>query len=617
MAIYWIDPHLNSPIGGIHGTTGSGSGTYASPYSLVQLHTLAAGSYGVDDEFRIKGLSEATYFPTQVAFTSAPTTTSNGVTYNTVWNIQSADTYKLLRLKDKDTSDEIYVNTYTTSNSLRSVPNSSTWWGALGQLDTTYGYYPLDPQYAITTSAVQTGIAGTTYQMFRNIPVLSGIKVTSGWTSETVRDGISVIHFDYSYTSTWNVFFGGSSTSNRRLIIDCPELILSNRYNAYTYVMGIETKMKAYVGSFYNPGYNTEIHNTGNLTVRNFTGGGGYSNIYNFGTTANTFTIDIDYWSGSYQNYIYLTYTNASAVFSLALDQFYAERSLNISNQSGGSNRPISIPFKNGWAFETRSDSYSVSIATSFAVTENFGTRKNPAYYQGVSGIETNVFSYLSAPGSNIAITSASANLESNSASILKTVYTSSTLYRSFAKLLTHSQTLETLSFCPFYITSTSTTGSPPKVNVHADSVSGRPCQFIAPASGGACILAFNSPSFNNKQVWHFFPECNGRTYTDTFPVGTIDPALTNIFQYTLITSSTPGLTATIKLYLINSVGTAVQYNTIIPTINGNTISATVTIDPQFISTNTSKSGFAVLEVAKTSTAVANLAIDTLRIVKT
>jgi hypothetical protein len=616
MAIYWIDPHLNSPIGGIHGTTGSGSGTYASPYSLVQMHTLAAGSYGVDDEFRIKGLPEATYFPTQKTFASAPTTTNNGVTYVTIYTIQSGDTHKLLMLKDKDTNDRIFTSVDST-NRMRSVPSTSTWYGGLGQLDTTFGYYPLDTQYAITTSAVQSGIAATTYQMFRNIPVLSGIKVTSGWTSETVRDGISVIHFDYSYTSTWNVFFGGSSTSNRRLIIDCPELILSNRYNAYTYALGIETKMKAYVGSFYNPGYNTEIHNNGNLTVTNFTGGGGYSYIYNYGTTATTFTIDIDYWSGSYQNAMYLYYTNASAVFSLALDQFYAERALFVQNQSGGSNRPLSIPFKNGWAFETRSDNFSVSFTSTFGITENFGTRKNPAYYEGVSGIETNIFSYLSAPGSNIAITSASANLESDSASILKTVYTSSTLYRSFAKLFTHQQTLETVDYCPFYITSTTTTGSPSKVNILADSVSGRPCQFISPSSGGACILAFNSPSFNNKQVWHFFPECNGRTYSDTFPVGSIDPNLTNIFQFTLITSTTPGLNITVRLYLMNSIGTPVQYNTIVPVVDGNTISASVTIDPAFISSNTSKSGFAMIEATKTSTAVANLAIDTLRIVKT
>lgn len=613
MAIYWIDPHLNSPIGGIHGTTSSGSGTYASPYSLVQMHTLAAGSYGVDDEFRIKGLPEATYFPIQVAFTSTPTTTSNGVTYNTTWSIAAGDIYDLLRLKDKDTNDNIFVNTYTNSNGLRSVPSSSTWWGALGQLDTAYGYYPLNPQYAITTSAVQTGIAGTTYQMFRNIPVLSGIKVTSGWTSETVRDGISVIHFDYSYTSTWNVFFGGSSTSNRRLIIDCPELILSNRYNAYTYVMGIETKMKAYVGSFYNPGYNTEIHNTGNLTVPNFTGGGGYSNIYNYGESANTFTIDINYWSGSYQNQMSLYYTNTSAIFSLALDQFYAERSLNINNQSGGSNRPLSIPFKNGWAFETRSDNFSVAFSSTFGITENYGTKKNPAYYQGVANIETNLFSYLSAPGSNSALTSASSNIESDPNSILKTLTTTSTFYRSFAKTYTHTQTLETVNFCPLYVNSSTTYGSPAKINVLADSVSGRPCQFIVPTAGGACGLIFNSPSFNNKLVWHFFPECNGRIYADTFYLKSINPATAMALTSSFTTSSTPGLTVLLKLYLVSANGTANLYSNITPTVDGNTISNTTAIGSAYLSSNNITSAFVVLEVTKTSTAVANLSIDVLR----
>ena len=37
MTVYWVDPYLESSGGGIHGTTGNGSGTYASPWKLSHL----------------------------------------------------------------------------------------------------------------------------------------------------------------------------------------------------------------------------------------------------------------------------------------------------------------------------------------------------------------------------------------------------------------------------------------------------------------------------------------------------------------------------------------------------------------------------------------------------
>lgn len=616
MAVYWIDPHINSPIGGIHGTTGSGLGTYASPYSLVDLHNLASGSYVSGDEYRIKGLPESTYFPTQVAFASTPTTTNNGVTYVNTYNIQSADTHDLLRMKDRDTNDLIFSSADST-NRFRSVPTSSTWFSAMPQLDTTYGYYPLDVQYAITTSAIQTAIASTTFQMFRNIGSVTGITLTAGWTSETVRDGISVIHFDYSFTSGMTIDFGSNSTSNRRLIIDSPELILSGKYNSTFRAMGTDTRLRAFVSSFYAPGYTGEVYNNDNLTIPCFAGGGGNSRIFNAGTTANNFVIDIDQYVGGRQSGTYLTYSNSGASFELRLKNYNSSRIFNISNQSGGSNRLLSIPFKNGWSFEQIEQATAVTITSTFQVTENFGTKKTPAYYEGVSNVKTNTFSYLSLSGVNRAITNALNDIESDPNSVIKTINTTATVYRNFASRYIHSQTLETVDLCPLFITSTTTFGSPSKVNVLADSVSGRPCQFIPPSSGGACMLVFNSPSFNNKLLWHFFPECNGRVYADTFPLGLIDPTKDNTFQSTFITSDNPGINATFRIYMITDLGVPVLYNNIIiPQVTGNTISTSFVLDPTFIANNNSKSAFVIVEATKTNTNTANLIIESLRIVQ-
>lgn len=89
MAIYWVDPYISSTNGPIHGTTDTTTrnGTYASPWSLVDL-TTAAKLTGLlaGDEVRFKGLAEATFFPTAAAFTS-PTYTATTSTYT----MQSAD----------------------------------------------------------------------------------------------------------------------------------------------------------------------------------------------------------------------------------------------------------------------------------------------------------------------------------------------------------------------------------------------------------------------------------------------------------------------------------------------------------------------------------------------
>ena len=99
MAVYWIDPYLESSgqTSGIHGTTGSGQGTYAEPWKWSQLYQQAgANVYGTvanGDEIRVKGQTFGSYTFTSHNWTSITTGSQGGVTwvrrYNTGWHSDS------------------------------------------------------------------------------------------------------------------------------------------------------------------------------------------------------------------------------------------------------------------------------------------------------------------------------------------------------------------------------------------------------------------------------------------------------------------------------------------------------------------------------------------------
>jgi hypothetical protein len=68
MAIWWVDPYKNAPIGGGNGTTSTGTsngaGTYANPFSFGFFGKPACyDQWAANDEIRFKGLPESTFFP--------------------------------------------------------------------------------------------------------------------------------------------------------------------------------------------------------------------------------------------------------------------------------------------------------------------------------------------------------------------------------------------------------------------------------------------------------------------------------------------------------------------------------------------------------------------------
>ena len=233
MAIIWVDPYLDTVNGGIHGTTGSGSGTYTSPYSWWDMNgsnALSTSSINEGDEIRIKGLSDSSFWNvTGRAYSS--TTNDGNEDYR--WYVGS-DTDQFLKVTGLyNNSPEYYCYTHNT-NYIRGIRDASTWWAGYPKLDTNAGYDVFNTNYRITnpTGKYSTSTAPFNYNIanygsFSSNPA----KVTAGWTSETQQNGITYIVFDPAY----NCYFGYNNNTNsysyNRFWVDCEDtLVLASGY---------------------------------------------------------------------------------------------------------------------------------------------------------------------------------------------------------------------------------------------------------------------------------------------------------------------------------------------------------------------------------------------------
>lgn len=106
MTVYWVDPYIDTPKGGIHGTTSTTTrnGNYATPFGLVELFSanaitaLNGTTLSAGDEIRLKGQALTDFYY------------NIGTTGNTV-DITSIDLNSL----DYASADHQYVATYKTA----------------------------------------------------------------------------------------------------------------------------------------------------------------------------------------------------------------------------------------------------------------------------------------------------------------------------------------------------------------------------------------------------------------------------------------------------------------------------------------------------------------------
>lgn len=250
MAVYWVDPYIAASIGGVHGTTDTASrtGTYSAPWAFADLfgtsisNNTKLASLSNGDEIRLKGLALNDYLIDMgsdwyvsgsnivkaSALTAADSTARSATTAITS---QSAVTRFIMI--DKTFSDNwtcansdgnktpVFFTAYHSNTSTTTLTANS--YGGLSQLarsvlrykGTTSGtaslqIYSIDPQYMIIEN-------GLTSNRHFGAYAGKGITITDGWTSETVRDGFTLLPLISNVTTARNWYFNGtnSNTTNQ------------------------------------------------------------------------------------------------------------------------------------------------------------------------------------------------------------------------------------------------------------------------------------------------------------------------------------------------------------------------------------------------------------------
>ena len=238
MATYWIDPYIDTPIGGIHGTTDTTtrSGSYSAPWGMDDIFagnaqtaingtTLASG-----DEVRFKGLSLSSYYynigttgnkiPINGATTNGlgfdgSTYQSNVNTMKNVINNAGEKTCPII-IHDPDLNGtfkwvlnntaETFFNTAASYDNyipfnMNQQSSLSGYIRALIGIGTSKGMEIafIDPDYVYTHSSGY-------YWLCMQVP--TGVTFTDGWTSSTVRDGVTLLIVKDSNTSNTPLYFG-------------------------------------------------------------------------------------------------------------------------------------------------------------------------------------------------------------------------------------------------------------------------------------------------------------------------------------------------------------------------------------------------------------------------
>ena len=584
MTVYWVDPYLESSGGGIHGTSGNGSGTYASPWKLShllanstssKLSTLSRG-----DEVRFKGLPFDDFFGSSQAWTS---TSSNPSSYS-----HGTFNRQFMYAIRKDTGEKYYKAQYSSYNQFRFVPSGSTWNEHFPLLDISHGVKVMPTSKSISQSTIYTENQNNTNMDFLKPSDMSGgetgigrhgITVTAGWVSETSQTGgMTIIHCNSNRSDSQDQWrWGGNTTSHTGCVNwDCRNtLILGNSQYQYTYVYGGDVKLEALKGSSYMPGYGATIYSNGDVDIGHW-GSGGYTNCYQYMQTQGendesktTYNFEVNRWTMGYSSqYHYASFPTTSELNSFSNS---TPRTLNayikltdgqygwrFSDQTNSNPGTFNLTFRNGYHHSKRdaghlmqsyNSSYktiSVNVGTPSTHVGQFSYNSNVEENSGYGGLGTN-------PGNNYnfgSMNSQTSRLVSDASNIFSAA-TTDTTYRAFSSTLDLvDSSLELAQGNPLNFNQDPGDRLPWKVTVLRNNKDRRPCTLVSPESStGPSYLQFNSPSNSNKLVWHFFNNNGGYTYSDNYALQIPDYS-SNDLRLNWNVSHTSGLGVTFRISL-------------------------------------------------------------------
>jgi len=218
MAIYWVDPYLESPSGGVDGTTGVGTiGSYANPYSVDNL-TAPTGFNLIGDEIRIKALPANPWITGPLWGTTESLEVNNGGFFGVLWLTPPPENSFLKYTTIK--GDEQYLN-WSKVNVQFLKADPTPWETAVPYGDLTIPAYKLDPQYYLSN------LVRPDKNMFFRGQDDKAVTVTAGWVSESARGGETIIH-RVGQTSQNEFWFGYTTIYKNKMVVDAPELTISH-----------------------------------------------------------------------------------------------------------------------------------------------------------------------------------------------------------------------------------------------------------------------------------------------------------------------------------------------------------------------------------------------------
>ena len=233
MAIWWLDPYIEAAVGGIHGTTDTTTrnGSYAAPFAFSDVvgtsdngaTSINGQSIADGDELRLKGLDYQSFL-----YNTSTTDNKLNVTYlisyrfnvvsaehQTQWNnwLTAHDNLNynhgvvmyydpnlvgehkwMFQNIDIDASNSLIGESISGDPSL-----ASAWHEGLQQSTGAWQISMFNPDYIIDRASTSS-----TEYYFRERQY--NVTITDGWTSETVRDGVTFIVDENSSSGTKHWF---------------------------------------------------------------------------------------------------------------------------------------------------------------------------------------------------------------------------------------------------------------------------------------------------------------------------------------------------------------------------------------------------------------------------
>ena len=523
MAIFWCDPYIESPSGGVDGTTGIGTlGSYANPYSLDNFPaSYTAGSlFQNGDEIRLKALPANPWLTD-----SLPAIQANGYvdSYYALTFNYSPDQHSFIKYTSIK-GDKTYLSwSSVNSNSVKAYPPI---WGGMGPYaDVTLPAYKLDPQYYLSN------LVNPEKDRFFWV-YYDEVTLTAGWVSETARGGETIIQ-RVGMTAQYEKWFGSPIYKNRDyMVVDAPELTisrsttLSNR-NLEIYGRTVEVHDIIERSGDGGSGNAIKIY-TGETFKAHSVASAGYLYIYapNFNTTASQgINRDIKYITCAYQMRIYnqsagwvvnLKFKNLSCYYlqcNIATTFSYYDDFFFFSNSISGNYKPTEMTVDP-----------AVNIATVFefkgpmaSIAPQLSSINNDSTYRNHNALPIKLTGGYLSNGAKIDIAKGD-------------IY-----FRDF--LLPTGGTLENLTHHGVF---SSTSGSTQSSTVFVgrawgvDRNSGRRLALSRTGGGygvnSQLMMMYNSTEFNNKLVYHIMPNPGGVKSYDTvyidMPTGVSEIAL-------------------------------------------------------------------------------------------